>query len=472
MKNKCVKGLALILTAVLLISSIMVPVGAETGWTVGRTTCIYWASSESSDATDTVLAEQIRLFDVELAEKVTGSTLEIVYGEQSRAGSEDIILVLTSDATDIPAQGYAIKREKNQLTVRAKDADGLFYGCREVIRQLLINGSVTDKTDAPDTPERGVMLDIGRKYYSVDFIKDLILEMSWANMNALTLHFSEEMGLGLESKLFPWLAGRDGTLCVAADLGEYDSRYITQNELKEIVAFAHKYHIEIIPSFDSPGHMNYIVKKFNEKAAEGAFTFVSEGKTYTVEQGTDIGNYFHYNGKTSIVQGSRNTAYSRGIDISNKIAVAFTRSLVAEYAELFKSLGCTSFDIGGDELLGWGTAISTSVSKWQQLDHWKTYAQNRAKAEGLTNYKYAVAYDGFLYYMNDLYSLLAGKGYTSVRMWNDDALRSSDTGWSKVVTLNTNIQILYWTPSANSGKKYGQYLSECRIFGIQLPECI
>ena len=43
------------------------------------------------------------------------------------------------------------------------------------------------------------------------------------------------------------------------------------------------------------------------------------------------------------------------------------------------------------------------ASRWKQLDHWKTYAQNRAKNEGITNYTDAVAYDAFMYYMNDIY---------------------------------------------------------------------
>ena len=123
--------------------------------------------------------------------------------------------------------------------------------------------------------------------------------------------------------------------------------------------------------------------------------------------------------------------------------MTFAKNLYAEYASFFKELGCTKFDIGGDELLGWGTSLA-SDSKWKQLDHWKTYAQNRS------GNKNAVAYDAFMYYMNDIYDLVKGYGYTSIRMWNDDALRSADTGWSKVVTLNPGMEIQYWSPTANN----------------------
>lgn len=419
-------SLVLALTLILGLCGPVSAFAAESGWVLSGTTEIFWAATGSSDKNNDALEQQVKLFAAELAEKVTGKALPISYGAQEKAGSTDIILVLDK-SLGIAAQGYQVSTNGFSVTVSASDADGLFYGCRNLIQQLLTNGYVTSIASAPDVAERALSLDCGRKYYSADWIKNMIKEMSWSNMNALVLHFSEEMGLGIESKTYPWLAGRDGTLCVSAEIAT-DNKHLTQDEIREIGKVAKLYHVELIPSFDSPGHLNYAVKKYNE------------------HYGTDIGNYFHYNGKTSIVQGSRNTKYSRGIDISNDEAVTFIHNLITEYGNLFRELGCTKFDIGGDELLGWGTAITTSVSKWKQLDHWKQYAINRS---GNSN---AVAYDGFMYYMNDLYDLVTSLGYTSVRMWNDDALRSADTGWNQVVTLNKNIEILYWTSTANSSK--------------------
>lgn len=445
--------LALILVFAIILPCASEVFAAETGWTISEDTRILWVSGEDSQITDAALKEQIQLFDSELAASTAATVLPIVYGKAEDAGANDILLVLDSNL-GIAKEGFQLDVNGNSVVVSASDADGLFYGCRNLIQQLITAGVVTDKAEAPDVAERAVSLDNGRKYFSVKWIKDFIREMSWARMNTLVLHFSEEMGLGIESKRYPWLAGRDGSLCVAASIAT-DNTYLTQEEIAEIVNYAKLYHVEIIPSFDSPGHMNYIVKKFNQKCASSSYSFSYNGKTYTAKAGTQIGNYFHYNNKTSIVQGSRNKSYSRGIDISNETAVAFTRSLVEEYATLFAELGCTKFDIGGDELLGWGTAISSSVPKWQQLDHWKAYAINR------TGNSKAVAYDAFLLYMNDLYFLVTDLGYTSVRMWNDDALRSADTGWTGVAKLNSNIDIWYWTSEANSKKNtVWTYLNE------------
>lgn len=436
-KTQTKKCFTFLLALVMLFTLLPVATFAASEWQIASDTEIYWVETADANISNADLKAQIQLFSQEMQAKgLTATTLPISYGTQNLAGEHDIVLLLDA-SLGIAEEGYQISINGGQLCVKASDADGLFYGCR-FVEQALLTGTGLNKANGvtvkPDYPERAFFLDCGRKYYSPDWIKDMIREISWSNMNAIYIHFSEEMGFRLESKTYPWLAGGDNTLCtggasfgVAADNG----KYITQDEMREIAAVAKLYHVEIIPSLDSPGHMNYAVKKYN------------------AEYGTDIGNYYHYKGKTAIVQGSgpeaAQTKYSRGIDISNKEAVTFARNLYKEYASFFKELGCTKFDIGGDELLGWGKSLA-SVSRWKQLNHWKTYAQNRS------GNKNAVAYDAFMYYMNDIYDLVKGYGYTSIRMWNDDALRSADTGWSKVVTLNPGIEIQYWTPTANNSK--------------------
>ena len=436
-KTRGVKFTALFLAFAVLVALLPTTALAASEWQIASNTEIYWVKTADANISNADLKAQIQLFSQEMQAKgLTVAALPISYGAQEMAGDHDIVLLLDA-SLGIAAEGYQVSMNGGQLLVKASDADGLFYGCRFVEQALLTGTGLNEAngvTVKPDYPERAFFLDCGRKYYSPDWIKDMIREISWSNMNAIYIHFSEEMGFRLESKTYPWLAGGDNTLCiggasygVAADNG----KYITQDEMREIAAVAKLYHVEIIPSLDSPGHMNYAVKKYNAK------------------YGTDIGNYYHYNGRTAIVQGSGpETAqknYSRGIDISNTEAVTFAKNLYAEYASFFKELGCTKFDIGGDELLGWGTSLA-SVSRWKQLDHWKTYAQNRS------GNKNAVAYDAFMYYMNDIYDLVKGYGYTSIRMWNDDALRSADTGWNKVVTLNPGMEIQYWTPTANNSK--------------------
>ena len=293
------------------------------------------------------------------------------------------------------------------------------------------------KTSIYHVPERIFMLDCARKYYTPAWIKRLILEIKSAGFNAISIHFGEDMGHRLESKTYPWLAGGDHSLCVygaANGMPENDGKFITQDEMADIVRFAQSEGIEVIPSFDSPGHMNYAVKKYN------------------AQTGSDISNYFHKDGKKSIVQGSsiKNAAaqyeYSRGIDISHAEAVAFARNPSAEYGKFFYSLGCRKFDIGGDELLGFGETIDSTLSKWQNLDHWDAHAKKRTGNEN------AVAYDAFILYMNDIAALMRSIGYEKILMWNDDVYRNFDTGWKGVTELDRSIDVQYWSVKSNGGK--------------------
>ena len=280
------------------------------------------------------------------------------------------------------------------------------------------------------------MLDCARKYLTPNWIKRLIDELADVGYNAIELHFSEELALRLESKQYPWLAGGDSNLCVwgiANGEPENNDKFITQAEMADIVRHAQSRGVEVIPSFDSPGHMNYIVKKYNEY------------------YGKDIGNYFHRNGVVSVVQGSSAfkeavpMSYSRGIDISNPEALAFVKSLYDEYGRFFAQLGCKSFDIGGDELLGFGDTIDDTIPKWQNLEHWDKYAKD------VTGDKNAVAYDAFVLYVNDICKMLKDMGYKSIRMWNDCVYRSFDTNWHRVAEFDKSIDILFWRATANKG---------------------
>ncbi len=437
------------LTALLVAFAMFVPMMASSvvagaQWTPDATTNIFIVATETAQANYSKLEQYAKLFYSEInAVGGNGVAHGIAYGPDGQMGENDIVLNLDPEAyASLGDQGFNVKVGNNGITVNAKDLQGIFNGFRYVTKAYKLGSGLavnSEITDAPETKERAFFLDCGRKYYSPEWIKDLIEEISWAGMNALYLHFSEEMGLRLEvkSEKLSWLeAGSASFLCIEdkADsrvVDEDQDKFLTQAQMADIVAYANKYNVEIIPSLDSPGHMNYLVMKYNEY------------------HNTDIGNYFHYNGKTSIVKGSGSYLqgnYSRGIDISNDKAVEFAKDLYTEFGTFFRSLGCTKFDIGGDELLGWGGAVVSTddVPRWKQLDHWKEAAKTK------TGNNSAVAYDLFVLYMNDIYDLMTDLGYTSVRMWNDDAYRTADTGYTGIAQLNEGMEILYWSPTSNN----------------------
>lgn len=284
------------------------------------------------------------------------------------------------------------------------------------------------RTTIPAVQERALLLDCGRKYFTPDWIIVLLHEMQVLRLNALILHFSEDMGCRLACPDYPWLAGSDARLCVVRGITDPDEgKYLTLADLHHIADAAAQAGIELIPSFDTPGHMNYIIDRARRHL------------------GVDYGNRFLTGGITAPVRGSDGES-CRGVDLANPAARAFAIDLVIAYARIFRALGCRKFDIGGDELLGWGTSPDPGLPKWQQLDHWRDYAA----AE--TNRPDTVAYDCFLGYMNELERRLRALGYTGIRMWNDDAYRTADTAHRGAVKLSPTIDIAYWTNDAN-GKR-------------------
>src|SRR5699024_759309 len=110
-------------------------------------------------------------------------------------------------------------------------------------------------------------LDLARKYFSIDWIKDLIQEMSYLKMNSLQIHFSEHEGYRLESDVLNNVEGFN-----------YPSQYYTKEQMAEIVQYANKHHIDVIPSLDSPGHMRYILNYLpNEYKLSSVSNLASDG---------------------------------------------------------------------------------------------------------------------------------------------------------------------------------------------------
>lgn len=246
----------------------------------------------------------------------------------------------------------------------------------------------------PQTPvpsaHRSVLLDCGRKYYSKAWILDLLDHMEDCGANELVLHFSDDMGLRLESRQYPWLAGSDNAWSLNPSVPDPDpGKVLTQDEVLEIGAAAQEKGIELIPSFDSPGHMRYVLERYRDQT------------------GHDI--------STGFVPGC--------LDIANPEGVAFVRSLLREYGDLFARTGSHQFDIGGDEVF--------ARSLWSRAESWENLAQQE------TGNLQCTAYDGFVLYMNATDEFIRSLGYDQTRMYSD-MIRDS------VLSLNSRITVSYW----------------------------
>lgn len=198
--------------------------------------------------------------------------------ELKAAGANERAIVITSaGAGKLPAEGYTIDITDKKITVTGKDA-GLFYAVQSLIQllpekkdnQIVVNAATIN--DYPRFKYRGLHLDVGRHMFPVAFVKKYIDMMSQYKLNTFHWHLTEDQGWRIEIKKYPKLttvgASRNGTIIghhpgVGTDNEVYKG-YYTQNEVKEIVAYAAARFINVIPEIEMPGHASAAIAAYPE----------------------------------------------------------------------------------------------------------------------------------------------------------------------------------------------------------------
>lgn len=189
-------------------------------------------------------------------------------------------------------EAYKLTITPDKVKVEASGATGVFYAI-QTIRQLLpvqtetatkINGALLlpamQVSDQPAFSWRGSMIDVSRHFFSIEYLKRHIDRMALYKMNKLHLHLTDDQGWRVEIKKYPELTqngawrtfNNQDTVCMTMAKNNpdmnIDSRYIinkdgkqlyggyyTQDQLKDLIDYATKHHVEIIPEIDMPGHM-------------------------------------------------------------------------------------------------------------------------------------------------------------------------------------------------------------------------
>jgi hexosaminidase len=175
-------------------------------------------------------------------------------------------------------EGYAIVNEPGKdLIIEAATEAGAFYAFH-TLDALTYEGS--DKQlyvrpglllDRPRFSWRGVMIDEGRHFFGKEQIKRMLHLMSLYKLNVLHWHLTEDQGWRVEIKKYPKLTevgSRRDSSPVMGDRKQSDGKpyggFYTQEDLKEIVAYATKLHITIVPEIDMPGHSSAAIAAYPE----------------------------------------------------------------------------------------------------------------------------------------------------------------------------------------------------------------
>lgn len=187
----------------------------------------------------------------------TGFALPVVAasGAETRG---NIVLTLGDDTTP-GAEGYALRVASDEITLQAHAPAGLFYGA-QTLRQLLpdVTGDNTLEItgvqirDVPRFEWRGSMLDVARHFFTAQDVKRYIDLMAFYKMNVLHLHLTDDQGWRIEIKSWDRLA----TIGGSSGVDGKNSGYYTQDEYRELVAYAAEQYILIVPEIDTPAHTN------------------------------------------------------------------------------------------------------------------------------------------------------------------------------------------------------------------------
>jgi hexosaminidase len=167
-------------------------------------------------------------------------------------------------------EGYLLKADKDKVVITAAAPTGLFYGM-QTLKQLLpvesTNGSLeipaVDIRDEPRFKWRGNMLDVGRHFFPVSFLKKYIDILAMYKINTFHWHLTEDQGWRMEIKKYPLLTEishwRDSTVVGHASRSDkYDGKgyggFYTQDQAREIVRYAAERYITVVPEIEMPGH--------------------------------------------------------------------------------------------------------------------------------------------------------------------------------------------------------------------------
>lgn len=301
-------------------------------------------------AADEEVASVAKYFSHKLAQS-TGFQLQTI--SESKNPKQEIALLLVGEDEVANPEGYMLSVSAKGIELKASTARGLFWGMQTLLQ--LLPAEVESPTivrnmewripyvqikDEPRFGYRGMHLDPCRHFLTVDETKKMIDLMSMLKINKFHWHLTEDQGWRIESKVYPRLT-EVGSQRVEGDGSVYGPYFYTQEEIKDIVAYAKERYVEVIPEIEFPGHNVGVLTAYPELGCWG------EEFPYEVRN----------------IWGISNELLCAG----NDDVFTFAKNILDEVIPLFDS---EYVHIGGDE---------APKEMWKQCPK----CQARIKAEGL-----------------------------------------------------------------------------------------
>ena len=278
-------------------------------------------------------------------------------------------------AKDMPAEAYELHIKKSGIVIKAADDAGRFYALQSLNQlaeeETMYCGVIKDE---PRFKWRGFMLDEARHFFGKEQVKQVLDMMARYKLNRFHWHLSDDQAWRIEIKAFPELTTIGGIGCYSDS--KAPARFYTQDEIREILAYAAERHIEVIPEIDMPGHAS----AFNRvmPALKGNDRTVNPGKEETFTTLKTIyselanlfpGRYIHIGGDEVNKNGwdklpeVKVLMEKEGLKSLNEVEEYFCRRL----ADIITSLGKNV--VAWDDLIDSGTSPEGKVMLWWHTEH-------------------------------------------------------------------------------------------------------
>ncbi|MFD3664878.1 glycoside hydrolase family 20 protein [Streptomyces sp. NPDC058659] len=176
--------------------------------------------------------------------KLLAGELGVPYRGAVAAGPGDVELALGGTGA---AESYTLVVRDGRVRISGPDEAGVFYGTRTLKQSVKATGAMPEGTvtDAPAKPQRGLNLDIARKFFTAEWIEARLREMADLKLNQFGLHFSDDQGFRIASDTHPEIVS---------------AQHLTKAEVRRILALAQTLHITVVPEIDSPGHLGAVLR--------------------------------------------------------------------------------------------------------------------------------------------------------------------------------------------------------------------
>lgn len=296
-------------------------------------------------------AKTIANFIASKVRRSTGLPLSV----KTSKGKQNQIVLSINPKLGLGKEGYTLKATPQGVEIVGASATGLYWGMQTLLQLLPaeveskslavgINWSIpaVNITDEPAFPYRGMHLDPCRHFATVEEVKTHIDMLSMFKINKMHWHLTEDQGWRIEIKKYPRLT-EVGSKRAPAE-GRATNGFYTQEDIKEIVAYAQERFVEIIPEIEMPGHAMGAIVAYPHLACNPK---TQKGSDYTIRELWGVEQDVFCAGSEEVYQ--------------------FLQDVIDEVAPLFPS---EYFHIGGDEC---------PKIRWKKCPK----CQDRIKKEGL-----------------------------------------------------------------------------------------